>query len=62
MILKPIIGIGGGVIDNISGSARNARHSAVARSRAKSEASYETYAKRRARDESYAARYERNKK
>lgn len=61
VILRPLLGIGGGVIDNISSSARNARRSAISRSKARKESSYKTYAKKRARQEAYAARYEGRK-
>lgn len=59
VILRPILGIGSGVVDNISASGRSAVRSARSRNRSRKAASYEAYKAGRKREESYARRYER---
>lgn len=57
MILRPILGIGAGVVNDISRSGNNAVRSARARAKAKQDNSYEAYAKARKQKEEYARRY-----
>lgn len=73
MILKPILSIGGGVVDNISGSARNAARSAKSRresiardreaqARAEYNKSYAAYYARRKKNDEYKMKYKRGEK
>lgn len=59
LILKPILGIGSGVVSDVSSGARRASDSIRAKRRANKANSYESYKKNRDRQTEYASRYRR---
>lgn len=59
IILKPILGIGSGVVSDVSRSARTARNQIRSRRQAKYDQSYDAYKARRNKAKEYAERYKR---